>query len=102
MDDTVVYAPTSGKLDINDVDVGTYAQAGSTVLVTMGSVDQVYAQFNVSEDEYLKLSSFFNSDYGQCKHYSERRHGISDYRPPRTGGPFAHDEYGHTRHQRTV
>lgn len=62
LDDTVVYAPTDGKLDINDVDVGTYATAGNTVLVTMGSVNQVYAQFNVSEDEYLKLSTFFNSD----------------------------------------
>ena len=28
LDDTVVYAPTSGKLDINDIDVGTYATAG--------------------------------------------------------------------------
>lgn len=62
LDDTVVYAPTSGKLDINDIDVGAYATAGSTVLVTMGSVDQVYAQFNVSENEYLNLASFFNSD----------------------------------------
>lgn len=64
LDDTIVYAPTSGKLDINDVDTGTYATAGNTVLVTMGSVDKVYAQFSVSEDEYLKLSSFFNSDTG--------------------------------------
>lgn len=62
LDDTIVYAPTDGKLDINDVDIGTYATAGNTVLVTMGSVNQVYAQFNVSENEYLKLSSFFNSD----------------------------------------
>ena len=62
LDDTVVYAPTDGKLDINDIDVGAYATAGNTVLVTMGSVNQVYAQFNVSENEYLKLSSFFNSD----------------------------------------
>lgn len=62
LDDTIVYAPTDGKLDINDVDVGTYATAGTTTLVTMGSVNQVYAQFNVSENEYLRLSSFFNSD----------------------------------------
>ena len=62
LDDTVVYAPTDGKLDINDIDVGAYATAGNTVLVTMGSVNQVYAQFNVSENEYLNLSSFFNSD----------------------------------------
>ncbi len=62
LDDTIVYAPSDGKLDINDIDVGTYATAGSTVLVTMGSTNQVYAQFNVSEDEYMKLSSFFNSD----------------------------------------
>lgn len=64
LDDTIVYAPTSGKLDINDVNTGTYATAGNTVLVTMGSVDKVYAQFSVSEDEYLKLSSFFSSDAG--------------------------------------
>ena len=62
LDDTIVYAPSSGKLDINDVDIGTYATAGNTVLVTMGSVDRVYAQFNVSENEYLKLSTFFNSN----------------------------------------
>ena len=62
LDDTIVYAPTDGKLDINDIDAGAYATAGNTVLVTMGSVNQVYAQFNVSENEYLKLSSFFNSD----------------------------------------
>ncbi len=62
LDDTIIYAPTSGKLDINDVDIGTYATAGNTVLVTMGSVGKVYAQFNVSENEYLKLSTFFNSN----------------------------------------
>ena len=52
-DDTTVYAPLNGRLDVNDVAVGTYANAGQTVLVTVGSVDPVYVQFSISETQYL-------------------------------------------------
>ena len=54
LDDTVVYAPMDGRLDVNDVAVGTYATAGQTTLVTIGSVDPVFIQFSISETEYLK------------------------------------------------
>ena len=54
LDDTVVYAPMNGRLDVNDVAVGTYATAGQTSLVTIGSVDPVFVQFSISETEYLK------------------------------------------------
>lgn len=53
LDDTTVYAPLSGRLDVNDVAVGTYANAGQTALVTIGSVDPVYVQFSISETQYL-------------------------------------------------
>lgn len=52
---TVVVAPIDGRVDVNDVSVGTYAQAGSTTLVTMGALDPVFVQFNMSEIEYLNL-----------------------------------------------
>lgn len=55
LDDTVVYAPMSGRLDVNDVAVGTYATSGQTSLVTIGTVDPVYVQFSISETEYLKF-----------------------------------------------
>ena len=55
LDDTVVYAPMSGRLDVNDVAVGTYATSGQTALVTIGTVDPVYVQFSISETEYLKF-----------------------------------------------
>ncbi len=54
--DTIVYAPMSGRLGIDDVPVGTLATAGSTALATIGLVDPVYVQFAVSEQEYLRLS----------------------------------------------
>ncbi len=54
--DTIVYAPMSGRLGIDDVAVGTLATAGSTPLATIGLVDPVYVQFAVSEQEYLRLS----------------------------------------------
>ena len=54
--DTIVYAPMSGRLGIDDVAVGTLAAAGSTPLATIGLVDPVYVQFAVSEQEYLRLS----------------------------------------------
>ena len=54
--DTVVYAPMSGRLGIDDVPVGTYSTAGNTTLATIGLLDPVFVQFAVSEQEYLRLS----------------------------------------------
>lgn len=57
LDDTIVYAPMTGRVSLDDVAVGTYAMAGSTTLVTMGVVDPVYVQFSISETEYLNVIS---------------------------------------------
>ncbi len=57
LNDTIVYAPMSGRLSVDDVAVGTYATAGSTKLVSIGSVDPIYAQFSISEAEYLNILS---------------------------------------------
>ena len=54
LDDTVVYAPMSGKLAVDDVAVGTYAAAGNTTLVTIGSSNPLFVQFSISEGECLK------------------------------------------------
>lgn len=54
--DTIVYAPMSGRLGIDDVPIGTLATAGSTPLATIGLVDPVFVQFAVSEQEYLRLA----------------------------------------------
>ncbi len=51
--DTTIYAPMSGQLAVDDVAVGTFASAGTTSLVTIGSTNPVYAQFNVSETDYI-------------------------------------------------
>ena len=55
LDDTIVYAPMSGNLSLDDVDVGTYATAGTTTLVTIGSTNPIYVQFSISETEYLNI-----------------------------------------------
>ena len=56
VDDTIVYAPFSGKLNVDDVPIGTFATAGSTSLVTISSTNPVYVQFSVSESEYLQMT----------------------------------------------
>lgn len=55
LSDAVVTAPFSGKLSMDDVNVGTYANAGSTALVTISSTNPVYVQFDMSESEYLDM-----------------------------------------------
>ena len=55
LDDTIVYAPMSGRVSVDDVAVGTYATAGTTNLVTIGTMDPIDIQFSVSETEYLNL-----------------------------------------------
>lgn len=56
LDDTIVRAPFSGKLSMDDVNIGTYAAAGNTALVTISSTDPVYVQFDMSESEYLEMA----------------------------------------------
>ncbi|WP_188398572.1 MULTISPECIES: efflux RND transporter periplasmic adaptor subunit [Sporomusa] len=55
LNSTLVVSPVDGRLDVNDVSVGTYAQAGNTTLVSVGALDSVFVQFNISENEYLDL-----------------------------------------------
>ncbi|HWR08526.1 MAG TPA: efflux RND transporter periplasmic adaptor subunit [Sporomusa sp.] len=52
---TLVVSPINGRIDVNDVGMGTYVQAGSTTLVTVSDLDPVFVQFNMSENEYLTL-----------------------------------------------
>ncbi|WP_231848112.1 efflux RND transporter periplasmic adaptor subunit [Selenomonas ruminantium] len=65
--DTTIYAPMSGKLAVDDVAVGTFASAGSTNLVTIGSASPVYAKFNVSETDYLEYMNAMMQGGNQVK-----------------------------------
>ncbi len=51
--DTEIYAPISGKLGVDDVAIGTFVSAGQTNLVTVGTPDPIFAQFSISESDYL-------------------------------------------------
>ena len=55
LQDTMIYAPMSGQLSVDDVAVGTFAAAGATTLVTIGTSNPIYAQFSISESDYLKF-----------------------------------------------
>lgn len=45
LDDTIIRAPISGKLSVDDVPSGTYVTAGNTALVSVGSINPIYVQF---------------------------------------------------------
>jgi membrane fusion protein (multidrug efflux system) len=67
---TLVVSPIDGRIDVNDVGIGTYVQAGTTTLVTVGAQDPVFVQFNMSENEYLNLrqasqDQVVNSGWGE-------------------------------------
>lgn len=64
VDDTIVYAPFSGKLNVDDVPIGTFATAGSTALVTVSSQNPVYIEFSISEAEYLRMVKKSKSNPG--------------------------------------
>lgn len=56
MEDTVILSPLNGKIDINDLSVGSFVSAGSTIMATISSVDPVMVKFSMSENEYLRLA----------------------------------------------
>lgn len=55
LEDTFVYAPMDGRAALDDVAIGTYALAGNTTLVTIGTVDPIYVLYSISETEYLNI-----------------------------------------------
>lgn len=67
LDDTVIYAPMSGQLSVDDVAVGTFAAAGNTNLVTIGTTDPVFVEFSISESEYLKFKNIQAMQSGSDK-----------------------------------
>ncbi len=68
LDDTMIYAPMTGQLSVDDVAVGTFVAAGNTNLVTIGSSNPIYAQFSISETEYLRFMNIQNMQQGTAKH----------------------------------
>lgn len=60
--DTIVYAPYSGTLRMDDVDLGTFIQSGSTTLVTIDSIDPIFVEFSMTEQEYLDFMTNRSGD----------------------------------------
>lgn len=55
LDDTIIRSPIAGKLSVDDVPSGTYVTAGNTALVSVGSINPIYIQFSISENEFLNF-----------------------------------------------
>jgi RND family efflux transporter MFP subunit len=53
---TEVRAPQAGRVSDRRVDAGNLVQAGSTLLTTILTIDPVYATFDMSEADYLRLT----------------------------------------------
>lgn len=54
--DTVILSSLNGRIDINDLSVGSFVTAGSTIMATISSVDPVMVKFSMSENEYLQFA----------------------------------------------
>lgn len=62
LSDTMVVSPIDGRLYVDDVSIGEYVQPGVTKLVTVGVMDPVYSQFNISETEYLEMRKLYQNN----------------------------------------
>ena len=58
--DTLILSPVDGRVDVNDVSIGQFVTAGSTTLATVSSLDPIWVQFSMSENEYLKFAQMGN------------------------------------------
>lgn len=60
VNDTIIRAPFSGTLGMDDVDLGTFVAAGQVPLVTIQSTNPVLVQFSMSEEQYLQAKQESN------------------------------------------
>lgn len=61
LSDTLIVSPVDGRIGVNELSVGGYVQAGSTVLATVSTVNPVQVRFSMSENEYLKFAKMGTS-----------------------------------------
>jgi membrane fusion protein (multidrug efflux system) len=69
LNDTLVVSPFSGYIDVNDLSAGSFVQAGDTILASISSLDPVFVQFGVSEDDYPRFVSLKESAVSELKLY---------------------------------
>ncbi len=60
--DALILSPIDGRIDTNDLSIGSFVTEGSTTLATLSSVNPVFIQFSMSEDEYLKFAQRGNGN----------------------------------------
>lgn len=60
VEDTLIVSPVDGRIDTNDLSVGSYVSAGSTTIASVSTTDPVWVQFSMSENEYLKFAQLGN------------------------------------------
>jgi len=58
--DTLILSPVDGRIDIKDVSNGYYVAAGATTMATVSSIDPIWVQFSMSENEYLAFAQLGN------------------------------------------
>lgn len=54
--DTLIVSPLDGRIAVNDISMGQFVTAGTTVMATISSVDPIWVQFSMSETEYIKFA----------------------------------------------
>jgi len=60
LQDSLIVSPIDGRIDTNDLSVGSFVTAGSTTMATLSSAGPVFVQFSMSENEYLKFAQIGN------------------------------------------
>lgn len=61
--DTLILSPIDGRIGVNEASIGDYVVAGSTIMATLASLDPIWVQFSMSENEYLKLMRNTNGSF---------------------------------------
>ncbi|MFT8246718.1 efflux RND transporter periplasmic adaptor subunit [Roseomonas sp. BN140053] len=61
LDWTEVRAPIAGRVSDRKVDAGNLVQAGNTLLTTILALDPIYASFDASEADFLRLARLARS-----------------------------------------
>lgn len=70
IDDTTVVSPIDGRIDIQDLSLGNFAQAGVTVLANISSIDPIHVKFSMSENNYLDFMSRMGAEANTTNGYS--------------------------------
>ncbi len=97
-----ITSPIDGKTGIYEVDAGNLVTANNTKLINIQTIDPIYVDFTISENDFNTVREYFNVGHSGCRSEHSRSSGQKTPRQADIHRQFHLKRHGHAHAPRNL